>query len=78
MGCGIRDASKVHYMPLKPMCPVSCKYMVHTAKEMLFSRTFPGQNYHFPGQSIQDLKAIYQNMCENAYHIYSMYDSHPF
>ena len=47
--------------------------MVPTAKEILFSRTFPGQNYHFPGQSIQDLKVINQDMCEKAYHIYSTY-----
>ena len=47
--------------------------MVPTAKEILFSRIFPGQNDHFPGQSIQDLKVINQDMCEKAY-IYSMYD----
>ena len=40
--------------------------MVPTAKEILFSRTFPGQNYHFPGQ---DLKVINQDMCEN--HIFN-------
>jgi len=38
------------------------------------SRTFPAQNYHFPGQSIQDLKVIYQDTCKKGYHIYSMYD----
>jgi len=48
--------------------------MVPTAKEILFSRTFPGQNYHFPGASIQELKLIDQDMCEKAYHIYSMHD----
>ena len=41
--------------------------MVPTAKEILFSRTFPWQNYHFPGQSIQHLKVINQGMCEKAY-----------
>ena len=44
--------------------------MVSTAKEIYF----PGQNCHFPGQTIQDLKVIYQDMCEKAFHIYSMYD----
>jgi len=28
----------------------------------------------FPGQSIQDLKVINQDMSKKAYHIYSMYD----
>jgi len=28
---------------------------------------FPGHNYHFSGQSIQDLKVINQDMCKNAY-----------
>ena len=41
--------------------------MVPTAREILFSRTFPAQNYHFPEQSIQDLKVINQDMCEKAY-----------
>jgi len=36
--------------------------MIPTAKVILFSRTFPGQNYHFPGQSIQDLKVINQDI----------------
>jgi len=49
-------------------------YMVSTAKEMLLSRIFSGQNYHFPGQSTQDLKVINRDMCEKAYYIYSMYD----
>jgi len=40
--------------------------MVPTDKEI--------HNYHFPGQSIQDLKVINQEMCEKAYHIYSLYD----
>jgi len=48
--------------------------MVLTAKEILFSRTFPGQNYDYPGQSIHLLKVINQDMCERAYHVYSMYD----
>ena len=34
--------------------------MVPTAKEILFSGIFPGQNNHFPGQRIQDLKVINQ------------------
>ena len=34
--------------------------MVPTAKELLFA----GPNYHFPGQSMQDLKVINQDMCE--------------
>ena len=38
--------------------------MVPTANEILFSRTFPGQNFHFPGQSIQNLKVINQDMCK--------------
>jgi len=29
---------------------------------------FPGHYYHFTGQSIHDLKAINQDMCEKAYH----------
>ena len=41
--------------------------MVPTPKEIIFSRTFPGQNYYFPGQIIQDLKVINQDMCEKAY-----------
>jgi len=47
--------------------------MVPTLKEILFSRTFPGKKYHFPGH-IQDnkLKVINQDMCEKAYNIYSM------
>ena len=36
--------------------------MVPTAKEILFSRIFPGQIYHFPGQSIQKLKVINQDI----------------
>jgi len=28
----------------------------------------------FPGQSIQDLKVVYQNACKKGYQIYSMYD----
>jgi len=48
--------------------------MVPTAKEILFYRTFPGQNYYLPGQIIQDLKVINQEMCKKVYHIYSMYD----
>ena len=35
---------------------------------------FPGQNYNFPGHGIKDLKVINQDMCNKAYHIYSMYD----
>jgi len=49
-------------------------YMVPTTKEILFSRTFPGQNYHFPGQSIQDVKLINQEIWGQGYHIYSIYD----
>ena len=41
--------------------------MVLTAKEILFSRIFPGQ-------IIQDLKVINQDICEKAYHINLMYD----
>ena len=48
--------------------------MVKTIKEILFSRTFPGQNYHFPGQSIQDVKLINQEIWGQGYHIYSIYD----
>jgi len=48
--------------------------MVPIAKEILFSRTFPGLNYYFPGQSIQDLKVINQDTWEKGYNIYSMYD----
>ena len=32
--------------------------MVPRVREILFSRTFPEQNYHFSEQSIQDLKVI--------------------
>jgi len=46
--------------------------MVPTTRKILFSRTFPGPNYHFPGQRIQDLKVINKDMCEKEYHIYSM------
>jgi len=38
--------------------------MVPTAKEILFSRTFSGQNDQFPGQRIKDLKLINQDMCK--------------
>ena len=48
--------------------------MVPIVKEILFSRTFPGQNNHFPGQIIQNLKAINQETYEKLYYIYSMYD----
>jgi len=48
--------------------------MVPAAKEILVSRILLGQNYYFPGESIQDLKVIYQDRCEKTYHIYSMYD----
>jgi len=48
--------------------------MVPTAKEILFSRTFLEQNYHFQGQCIQALKVINQDTFEKAYHIYSLYD----
>jgi len=41
--------------------------MVPTAKEIIFSRKFPGQNFHFPGQSIPNLKVINQDMCKKAY-----------
>jgi len=33
----------------------------------------PGNNYHFPGQSIQDLEVINQ-ICVKKHQIYSMYD----
>ena len=50
--------------------------MVPTAKETLFSRTFPGLFQDkitiFREQSIQDLKLINQDMCRKAYHIYLM------
>ena len=45
--------------------------MVPTAKEILLSSTFPGPNYHFPGQRIQDLN---QDICEKENYIYSMCD----
>jgi len=45
--------------------------MVPTAKEILFSMIFPETK--LPFSSIQDLKAINQDMCEKAHHIYSMY-----
>jgi len=51
----------------------STKNKVPTVKEILFSRTFPQQNYHFLGQSIQDLKVLNQAINKKAYHIYSMY-----
>ena len=35
---------------------------------------FQDKNYHFPGQSIQDLKVINRDTCAKAYHIYSMDD----
>ena len=50
-----------------------CNIIV-TAQEILFSTTFPGQNYYFPGQIRQDLQVINQDMCENIYQLYSMYD----
>jgi len=37
---------------------------VPTAKGILFSRTFQAQNYNFPGQSIQHLKVINQDIGE--------------
>jgi len=45
----------------------------HSQANITFQDFF-GQNYHFPGQRIQDLKVINQDMCEKAYHIYSIYD----
>jgi len=48
--------------------------MVPTAKKILFSRTFSGKIFQFPGQSLQDLKVINQDMHEKVYHIYLMYD----
>ena len=50
------------------------RHKVPATKEIFFSRTFPVQNFYFPGQNIQDLKVINQDMREKAYHIYSMYD----
>ena len=44
----------VMYMPGIFICTIP------TAKEILFSRTFPGQNYHFSGQSIEELEVINQ------------------
>ena len=38
-------------------------YVVPTAKERLFSRTFPGQNYHLPGRSMQNFKVINRDRC---------------
>jgi len=59
-----------NYLNAKNVC------MVPTAKEILFdiSRSCPGQNYHFSGQSIQDLKVINKDMCKKVFDIYSMYD----
>jgi len=45
-------------------------FMVSTAKILLF----PGQNYYFPGHSIQDIKVVNQDKCEKGYRIYSIYD----
>ena len=47
-------------------------FIVPTAQEILFSRTFPGQNYHFPEQSIQDLKV--KKSRYQAHHNYLIYD----
>jgi len=45
--------------------------MVPKAKEILFSR----KKFTISRKKcIQDLKAIYQNMCKKAYHIYLIYD----
>jgi len=44
--------------------------MVPTAKEILFSRT----KLPFPGQIIQNLKVINEDMWEKAFHFYSMSD----
>jgi len=57
----------IHYHQQDPVSG-----MVPKTKEILFYGTFPGQNYHFPGQSIQYLKVINQDACKKAYHIYSM------
>ena len=48
--------------------------MLHTGMNESKKILFPGQNYHFPGKSKQDLKVINQDMCKKAYHIYSIYD----
>jgi len=37
--------------------------MVPTAKGILFSRTFQGLNYYFPGKCLQHLKVINQGKC---------------
>ena len=48
-------------------------YMVPTAKEILFLRTFPRQNYHFQDINYTRFKGNEsRDMCEKAYHIYSM------
>jgi len=44
-------------------------YLSHTHTRFPQPRKF-----YFPGQSIQDLKAINQDTCEKAYHSNSMYD----
>jgi len=49
-------------------------FKVPAAKEQLFSRVFPGQNYYFPWQSIPNLKIINQDTYEKGYHIYSIHD----
>jgi len=48
--------------------------MVATAMEILFSRIFPEQNYHFPGKWYTRFKGNKSKYVWKAYHIYSMYD----
>jgi len=46
-----------------------------TTVKTQISTWFPQpRKYYSPGQNIQDLKPINQDMCKKAYHIYSMYD----
>ena len=52
------------------MCVVRQPSITHST-----SAWFPRlMKYYFPGQSIQDLKARYQDKCQKAYHIYLTYD----
>jgi len=45
--------------------------MVNTAKKRLVSRIFPGQNNYIPGQGIQDLKIINQDIYEKISYLFN-------
>ena len=49
--------------------------MVPTAKEILFSKTFPRQNYHFPSQIIQNLKVVNQDVWKKHIYLFNVWSN---